>query len=166
MAPKFIAARVYVRPLLPDKFKANPDAFLKQIKTVLLRKIRSKLLQETFSQRAKKSLAKAIKVELRPSSLRVVVRHPAFRPLVYGQKKGQMKWLTKAKRPIPIITETGELIFRNATARSMKNGRWIHPGRQPSAFVDRARKEAKAFLKEKFMADLHKQMKTSFKRQR
>lgn len=154
----FIASRVYLKPLLPEDFKGDPKTVLKKVKTDLLRRVRAKLTQTTFSRRAKVALSKSLKIEVKPSSLRVTTNHPAFVPLVLGQRKGQMKWLRKARRPIPIITETGELIFRNATARSMKNGHWIHPGRPPSDFLDIAKAEARTFLKKKFAKELIKQV--------
>ncbi len=145
----YVAGRVYLRPLLPSQtvLAFDPDGVLRRTKRVLLKRIRGKLLQETFSDAAKKAIARSVRVETKPNSLIITASHPAFGPLVMGQKKQQMTWLTKARVPIPIITETGKLIFRNATARSMADGRWVHPGRKPSTFVEKAKTETREFIK-------------------
>jgi hypothetical protein len=161
MAEPFIATRVYLKPLLPNKQAlsgSKMEAVLRQTKTELMRRVKAKLYETAFSRRAKKSLAKFIKIQVKPSSLQVTSTHPAFGPLVMGQKKQQMRWLRKAKRPIPIILDTGELIFRNATARSMKNGKWKHPGRPPSDFIDRAKSEAREFIKAQLKKEMKKQI--------
>ncbi len=176
MGKPFIASRVYLKPLLPGtRFKADTETVLRTAKRDLLRRVRAKLTQTTFSRRAKRALSEALTIEIKPSSLVVTAKHPAFGPLVRGQRKGQMKWLKKARRPIPIITETGKLIFRNATARSMANGPltgpnvgkkkgWIHPGRPPSDFVEKAKAESRAFLKEKFEKAMRQQFRATLKR--
>lgn len=165
---QFIATRMYLTPLLP----ANPlrgvdiQVSLRRAKRDLLRRVRAQLLQTTFSIKAKKALAKAIEVRLKPSSIQVISKHPAFAPLVRGQKKGQMKWLTKARAPIPIITENGELIFRSATAKSMANGRWVHPGRKPSDFIEKAKKESREFMRARLAAELKQQLRMAWSRTR
>lgn len=163
-AVKFIASRVYMKPLLPGKLvkPGDIDAILKRAKTDLIRRIRGKLMQTTFSDRAKRALSKALKIEIKPSSLLITALHPAFGPMVRGQRSEQMKWLTKARRPIPIVTETGKLIFRTATAKSMKNGKWIHPGRPPSNFVEKAKEESRSFLKAKLDKELRKQIRAAW----
>lgn len=151
---KYKVTSVYKKPLevaeLQDK---NP---LDRFKRELTKRLKSELQQEAFSDDAKRALGKAIRVEVKPHSLQVTARHPAWRPLVEGQKSEQMTWLTKSKAPIPIITEKGELIFRSATPRSMKNGSWVHPGREPSHFVDRAKRQARKYVKEKMAKELAK----------
>lgn len=159
MPAPFIDSRVYLKPLLPSNFKGDPYTVLKRIKSDLLRRVKSKLTSQTvFSERAKIALAKSFKVQIKPSSLVIISTHPAYPYLIGGQREGQMKWLTKADRPIPIVTEEGKLIFRNATARSMANGSWVHPGRKPSNFVIKAKEESRAFLKEKFKEELRSQV--------
>lgn len=164
MANKFIASRVYLKPLMPDKMalRADPEVILKRARRDMMRRIRRELTQTAFSDRAKRSLSKSLSIEIKPSSLRIVSKHPAFGPLVKGQKSEQMRWLTKARRPIPIINEKGELIFRSATAKSMNDGRWVHPGRRPSTFVERAKQSSRAFLKDKFKKELQKQMRSAW----
>jgi len=151
-----------MRPLLPDAVKdSDIEGILKKSKRELLRRIKAKLTQATFSKRAKVALAKSLQIEVKPSSLVVTTDHPAFRPLTEGQKPGQMKWLLKAKRPIPIVTDEGKLIFRSATSKSMENGHWIHPGRPSDDFVEKAKKESRKFLKQKFEKELRKKIAAS-----
>ena len=164
MPKPIIAARVYMKPLLPDSFKGDTALILRQSKNEVLKRLRAKLMGTAFSKRAKKALSKALKVEIKTSSLVVTVDHPAFEPLVKGQRKGKMKWLLKAKRPIPIITDDGKLIFRTASAKSMgTRKRWVHPGRPPSDFVEGAKQDAREALKAKFEKELRKQLRASFR---
>jgi len=155
---------LYLHPLIKQSgvWDANPAEVLRKLKSALLRKVRDKLKQTAFSMRAKAALSKALKVEVKPSSIMLYVRHPAWIPLVQGQQGGQMTWLTKAKAPIPIITEKGELIFRSATAKSMADGKWVHPGREPSNFLDKARKEARQFVAQKVVEDMRRQLRNAW----
>jgi hypothetical protein len=43
---------------------------------------------------------------------------------------------------------------------------WRHPGRQPSDFMQRAKDETRAFLKDKFKKELIKQVRLSMKKRR
>ncbi len=158
-----------IGPLLPDGRSTEEaiKAAMRVARRDLMRRLKRKLTQTTFSARAKLAFAKALKIEAKPASLVVTINHPAFSHLVGGRRKRQMTWLKKARRPIPIITETGKLIFRSAHARSLtwtegpmtgpnvgqKKG-WRHPGRTPSDFVERSKEEARAFLKEKLKNEL------------
>lgn len=166
MTKPFIAARMNFKPLLPGDLGSERDKFaaLQAAQSELLKRIKRKLtVQTAFTQRARAALSRHLKVTVKPSSLVVTADHPGFEWLIRGRKRAQMKWLRKARRPIPIITKEGKLIFRNATARSMKHGPltgpnvgtkpgWIHPGRAPTDFIERAKAEARVFLKEKFLA--------------
>ena len=152
MPKKVIATRVYLKPLLPASFEGDVELVLKQSKNELVKRMRARLMGSAFSKRAKKALSKAIKVEIKPSSLVMTVDHPAFEPLIYGQRKQKMRWLLKAKRPIPIITDDGKLIFRTASAKSMgTRRRWVHPGRPPSDLVETAKQDAREAIKAKLL---------------
>ncbi len=163
MAKKSIQiGRINYKPLNAGELSdLDPSVILRRLRNIVMRKIKKNLLQTAFSDAAKKALAKNIYAELKPSSLVIYANHPAYRPLVEGQRRRQMRWLTKSPRPIPIITETGELIFRSATPRSMANGSWVHPGRAPSNFMDKARDEARKVLKTKLKKELKKQVTTA-----
>jgi hypothetical protein len=138
--------------------RINPKKVVRSMTREILKILRVKIRQEAFSPAAKRALSEGMKVITGPKSLTVIATHPAFKPLLQGQKKGQMKWLTKARVPIPIITEDGELIFRSATPRSMKNGRWIHPGRPPTTVIDKARIEARKVVRERFKKEVMRQL--------
>ena len=162
--PKFRIKGVYLKPLARDiGTQLDPMAALKKLRTELLRRMRQQLTQETFSKAAKKALSQAITIKTGQSSLIIMAHHPAWKPLVEGQRKGPMWWLAKARRPIPIITESGKVIFRTCTARSLVNGKWVHPGRQKSHFYDRARAEAIKFMKRNLSGQVRRQLIQAFK---
>jgi hypothetical protein len=74
-----------------------------------------------------------------------------------------MTWLTKAQAPIPIVTDDGELIFRSATPKSMQDGKWVHPGRQPTTVIERAKKAAREVVKKRLGTELRKQLRASLR---
>lgn len=153
MAQDYKLTSLYGKPLLRG-LGVSPENALNRVKYSVLRRLRDKLVQSTFSERAKKALAKSLMVEVGPSSLTLYSKHPAFTYLMRGQRKGQMRWLTKARAPIPIITEDGELIFRSATIKSMKDGKWIHPGRPPYDFIEKAKKEARTQIRKAIVSEV------------
>lgn len=151
------------KPLIPaeglDTFK--PELILRRLKKETLKQIRDKITQTVFSSAAKRALREGLKIQVGDKSITVTATHPAFIPLLVGKKEQQMRWLTKATRPIPIVTESGELIFRSATAKSMDDGKWIHPGHQPTTVIERARVEARKVIKEKVRKELRKHMRAA-----
>ncbi len=155
-----IGARIYMKPLLPGQgLQIDLDRIMVAGKRALLRRLKGKLLQQTaFTPRAKAALAAAVQVQIKKSSLQVTSDHPAFMPLITGQEKRQMTWLTKARGPIPIITDTGQLIFRNATPASMERGAWWHPGRAPTNYVDKAKELTRKFMRDRVMKDLERNL--------
>lgn len=144
---------LYGKPFLKG-LGVSPEKALERVKFSVLRRLRDKLVQSAFSERAKKALSKSLVVEVGPSSLTLYSKHPAFTYLMRGQRKGQMTWLTKSRAPIPIVTEEGKLIFRTATIKSMRDGKWIHPGRPPYDFVETAKKEAKSQIRKAIVAEV------------
>jgi len=148
-------ATVYGKPLVKG-LEASPDKALRRVKASVLARLRDKLIQSALSDRAKKALSKALQVVIGESSLTIYSKHPAFVYLMRGQKRGQMKWLIKARAPIPIITDTGELIFRTATVKSMQDGKWVHPGRPPYDFVEKAKNEAKTQIRKAITVELRR----------
>lgn len=123
---------------------------LGKLQRQFLQRLRVQIQQTAFSKKAKVALSRAMTVEVKKSALVITVHHPAWRPMVEGHRRKKMVWLKDARAPIPIVTETGEVIFRRATARSLrKGGTWIYPGRKPSDFVERARREVRAWAKKK-----------------
>ncbi len=153
-----IGARVYMKPLHPgERFHLDVIKLMEQSKRALLRRLRGNLLQQqVFSPAAKRALNKAIQVKVKSSSLQITSEHPAFLPLLKGQKSEQMTWLTKARAPIPIILDSGKLIFRNATPASMARGAWWHPGRTPTDYLDKARHMTREYMRDKMMKEVQK----------
>lgn len=166
-APAF-ALRINYKPLVPpaELERFRPDRILRRMKRQILKELKDKILQETFTPAAKKRLMAGMEVVVGPKSVTVRAKDPAFLPLLEGQSSGQMRWLTKAKRPIPIVTDSGKLIFRWATPRSMKNGSWYHPGRQPTTVLGRARKAARETVKAQIRKELVQHFKTSMGKKR
>lgn len=165
--PETSLQQVYLKPLLPKGFERliDPDHALRILQRDLLKRMRSAFkLQDAFSLRARIALAKSLKVRVLKSSIRVSTKHPAFRPLVLGMTSRQMTWLTKAKTPIPIITESGKLIFRRATAKSMADGRWIHPGHPPTDLLDKVRKESREYVKQRVTEEIQRQIRQALKK--
>lgn len=62
----------------------------------------------------------------------------------YGVRRHKMEYLKKAKRPIPITLENGEVIFRWASKKSMSTrGSWYHPGIKAKAFLEKGTAKTK-----------------------
>lgn len=158
--------RINLKPLLPSGLDAfSPERALRDLKREIMKSIRFKIRQyPVFSQAAKARLTKGFGVHVGPNSITVIAKDPMFRPLIQGQKAEQMKWLRKAKSPIPIVLESGEVIFRSATARSMANGKWYHPGREPSGIIESAKEEAKETLRKNIKKMLRDQLKAGLSR--
>lgn len=153
-----------LKPLIPRGLnRFSPDRVLRSLEREILKNLRGKILQEAFSPRAKRALTRGVKVIYGPKSITVIATHPAFKPLLQGQRTGQMTWLTKARGPIPIVTDEGKLIFRSATAKSMKDGKWIHPGHEPTTVIERAKEEARKTIKARMAKELRKQMRESLR---
>lgn len=163
--PKFVA-RINYKPLVkPEDFtRVNAEQVLRGVKKEILKSIRRRIRQSAFSPQAKVALAKGLKTKLGPNSITVIATHPAFLPLLQGQKSGQMRWLRKSPTPIPIVLDNGKVIFRTASARSMDDGRWIHPGRSPTKIIDMARAEARQIVQKRIKRELQRQFRESMKK--
>lgn len=160
--PRFVA-RINLKPLDPGSLaQLDSEKILQDVRKEILKSIRKRIRQDAFSPAAKKALAKGIKTKLGPNSLTVIATHPAFLPLIMGQKSGQMRWLSKSSSPIPIVLDSGKVIFRTASARSMNDGKWVHPGHQPSSIVDLARKDARKIVMKRIKKELKKQLRKGF----
>jgi hypothetical protein len=147
--------RIYGKPFVRE-LEISPERALRRIKHSILARVRQKLFQSNFSDRAKRAFSKAIEIEQGPSSLTIYSKHPGFTNMMRGRKNRQMSWLVKARAPIPIITDDGELIFRTATAKSMRDGKWVHPGRAPYDFVEKVKKEAKDQIRKSVLTEMRK----------
>jgi hypothetical protein len=163
--PKFVA-RINFKPLVPieELERINPERVLKSIRNEVLKALRASIMQEPLSPAARKALSRGIKTKLGPKSLTVMATHPAFIPLLKGQKREQMTWLTKSPTPIPIVLDDGTVIFRSATAKSMKDGKWVHPGHEPTTVIERARREARRIVKKRIKKELQRQLRAAMRK--
>ncbi len=163
--PKF-GARINFRPLVsPEEIsKVNPEKILRDVRKEILKSIRRRIHQAAFSPEAKKALARGMTTKIGPSSLTVIATHPAFLPFIKGQKTGQMRWLRKSPTPIPIVLDNGKVIFRAASAKSMDDGRWVHPGRKPTRIIEMSRAEARAIVQKRIKRQLRKQFRENMKK--
>lgn len=164
-APKF---HIKLKPLLPkDAVKeTDPKKVLKSLQREILKQIRDAIQAQAFSPRAKAALKRGLKTKMGPNSIKIIATHPAFFPLLEGQKREQMTWLTKAKSPIPIVLDDGEVIFRNASPRSMANGRWYHPGRKPTKVIEIARRKAREVVKKRLIKEMKRQLRVAIAKAR
>jgi hypothetical protein len=162
----------YGKPLINDRqavlldpisLEADVRKALKMLNRSILVRLRAALQKTNYSAEARKKLASAVRVEIKQSSIMVNVNHPAFKPLIMGQKRQQMTWLLKARAPIPIITDHGDVIFRTATAKSMADGSWVHPGRPSTGILDKVRDEAREAIKKRISADIRRRLKEAVK---
>lgn len=164
LVPQF---RINLKPLLPKKpIDLDPKKVLKSVQREILKAIRDEIQGQAFSPRAKRALKKGMTTKIGTNSIKVIATHPAWFPLLDGQKTEQMKWLTKAVRPIPIILDNGELIFRNATPRSMARGRWYHPGRRPTTVLQKARKITREVIKRRLGKEFQRQLRAAMAKAR
>lgn len=165
----YVSVGAKVKPSKPELFPAEELAkmdthrLLQGMARSVIQRVARGIKQSAFSPAAKRALATALKIEVRGAELHMKTTHPAFKPLVFGQKKEQMKWLEKSPTPIPIIDEHGKMIFRNATAKSMANGKWIHPGHKPTTIVEKAREDAKQMLIKRIREEMKQKMKDGMK---
>lgn len=131
-----------------------PQRLRKQYKKDMqnvLRKIGMKGVWNIRSEIKKRKLIKtgdmysSVNYKMTPQGVRFIVDEPAPY-LEKGIRKHQMKYLMKAKSPIPIDVGDANAIFRWASPRSMQEGKWIYPGFKRgkgfmSSAVKRTRKE-------------------------
>lgn len=97
------------------------------------------------------------------STLVIESDHPAAKYLDKGVRKHQMTYLTKANRPIPIVMDNGDVIFRNATPKSMQEGKWVHPGIRGKNFLDKGLTRAKEVIKDRIKEDIKARIKNRLK---
>lgn len=164
-SPEFTVSRAYGKPLTRALQDVRLERAFQMLSRDVLKRVRAQIFQTTFSDAAKKRLAKALKVKVGPSSLQIVVKDPLWRYLLEGRKEREMTWLRKARKPIPIVTETGKVIFRSGQPGVVKSGpregatpRWYFPGRAPVDVVSRAMKESRKAVRARLAKEVVQQM--------
>ncbi len=168
MFPPKVVTHVKYKPLLPVGGLGKFDSVkvLKSLKKEVFRDIQHRIMQEPFSPAAKKALLEGFKLIIGENRLTIEAINPAFQPLLEGQRPGQMRWLTKARAPIPIVLDSGEVIFRSATPRSMQNGSWYHPGRKPTKVIEKATEAARETIKRRLKKQLKSELRSMIGRMR
>lgn len=165
--------------------RVNLKPFLKTVKKKLMRRVLTRKMLYNIGRAGVKNIKEAqMLTSKRGESIRkgigftVGVRSVLFH-LDYGpagkkgagfhQNKGvrrhQMTYLTKSKRPIPLIAKRnnaakgekiGDTIFRWATQASMNRGSWMHPGYKGKKFLETGIKNMRAEFKERIQKDISK----------
>lgn len=140
---------LYVGDLLPDNVKGDHDRIaemkdraLKKAAPIAMQELKREIDRHSF-KRPPTRLKESFSYEIRESRLIIESDHPAATYLEEGVEPHQMDYLQDADGPIPIMTDDGEVIFREATEESMEDGSWFHPGLQGKHFLERALDKAK-----------------------
>lgn len=128
------------------------------------RHIRKALRDTAFSPRAQVALSRMLRIKITTDTLRLEATDPRFFYLTSERKRQRMTWLLKAKGPIPIVTDTGKVIFRRATAKSLANGKWVYPGQKATDYLTTAMNSATKTIKDKVREDLRAQILAVFKK--
>jgi hypothetical protein len=149
---------IYVKPILKDVKGNLANALLGRLKYNLARagkKYISEASKKSFKGKGT-SIRKGIFYTIGKKSITfhltaIGVFHDS------GVRQHKMKYLMKAKRPIPIKLKTGDVIFRWASAKSMKRkGSWTHPGIKPKKFAEEGIKKLKDEFRERLITESSK----------
>lgn len=148
-----------MKPLkLAKGLGVSPSAILRVGQREVLQKVRQSLTDPHLSSEARRSFARAMTIKIQGNRMRILVKHPGWIPVVEGQPKTIMRWLTHAKAPIPIVTDTGRVIFRWASPRAMANGQWMFPGRKPTDVPNKLQEAATKVLRERVEQAIRQQL--------
>lgn len=162
---KYKLRGIYGKPLTraaPLDLDLNKEQVLEKAGEEAIKAIQKEIMRYTFKSKPN-NLLKSFTYVVGPSSVSIESTHPAAKYLDKGVRPYQMKHLVKATRPIPIIKDNGELIFRNATPKGMAQGKWQHPGIKARNFMDRGIEAAKETIKEQIREDIKNKVKSRFR---
>lgn len=166
MADRFKLRGIYGKPLTkgsPLEDDGDRSALLDATGKEAINAIQKEISRYTF-KRSPSDLLKSFTYEVKGKSTLIIKSgHPAAKYLDKGVKPYQMTHLVKATRPIPIITDKGELIFRTATKKGMQAGKWKHPGIQARNFLDRGIDAARQTIKDQISSDVKNAVLSRFK---
>lgn len=143
---------IYGKPLvgkeITEPFLEEYKAFaLERVGNVAVEEIQNEIKRSSWNRKPTK-LINSFSYEVKNSSVQIHSDHPAAQYLNKGVKPHQMIYLEDAKKPIPIITEEGKVIFRTPSSQTMKDGSWQHPGIKGKHFLERGIDKAKEAVKE------------------
>lgn len=157
MAGKYKLRGMYGKPLTrgtPLEDEVDRRSLLEETGDLAIEEIKKEIRRLTFKGSAKNLLDSfSYRVEGK-STLIIESNHPAVKYLDKGVRSYQMKHLTKADKPIPIVMDDGSVIFRTATPKSMQEGKWVHPGIRGKNFLDKGLEKAREKIKEKVKEDI------------
>jgi hypothetical protein len=111
-----------------------------------------------------RALLESFEYRVEGSQMIIESDHPAARYIDKGVDSYQMTHLTESSKPIPIITDQGELIFRWATEQTMEDGKWQHPGISGKNFIDRGIRKARQRVKEEVQRQVRDELLEEYKR--
>jgi hypothetical protein len=147
--------------LLPDRVEKNADLdeieemrrrVLKKAGPLMIEEIKLELERHSFKSPPTR-LKNSFSYEIIRDQIVILSDHPAAKYLNRGVDPYQMDHLTQSAQPIPIMTDEGDVIYREATPETMADGKWHHPGLDSTHFLDKAIDRARDKLKEKMMVE-------------
>jgi len=162
MANKFRLKGVYGKPIAkntPLEDQHDRTKLLEEVGREAIMEIQKEIRRMSFKGQPTELLNSFSFKVTGKSTLVIESDHPAAKYLNSGVKAYQMTHLTKANRPIPIVKDNGELVFRNATPKSMQEGKWQHPGFKGKHFLERGIEKARDKVKEKISGQIKDEVK-------
>ena len=102
-------------------------------------------------------LMRSARVFIRGSRITLQVLHGGAKYQDQGVRRHVMTYL-KGAGPIPIGSYGGRTIFRQAPKSNLLSDQWIHPGMRGKDFMERANKEAKAYLRKTMAPHIAKKL--------
>lgn len=152
---KFQASELITEPAKEEEARGNAAIVeemkrraLKKMGPLAIEEIKRELDRHSFKSPPSK-LKQSFEYEIKGTN-KLIIRsdHPAATYLEEGVDDYQMDHLIKSSKPIPIMKDNGEVIFREATPQTMSDGKWWHPGIKGMHFIEKAVKRAKDKVKE------------------
>lgn len=148
---------VYGKPLVKD---LPNEADLDQAKERALERAGKYAVEEIQREITRSSwnrkptdLINSFEYEVKNSTMVIKSDHPAAQYLNKGVQPHQMIYLERAKRPIPIVTDSGEVIYRTPSSKTMADGSWQHPGIKGKHFLERGVEKARERVKEELVKE-------------
>lgn len=146
---------VYGKPLLgdiPDEHQIEKlkNEALERAGKYAVEEVKKEIKRSSWNRKPN-DLIDSFSYEVKGSTMIIKSDHPATKYVDKGVKPHQMIYLEKAKRPIPIITDSGDVIFRTPSSQSMKDGGWQHPGFKGKHFLDRGVEKARERVKKEMV---------------
>jgi len=110
-------------------------------------------------KRTPKRLIRSFSYTVGDNTVSIRTNHPAAHFMDKGVHTHQMSYLMD--RTVPIIADTGEVIFRRCTAKTLADGSWIHPGIRAKNFISRGMRKARLAMQKIFQEETIKQLRHS-----